>query len=286
MSDESRDVQAKLLAEKEATYSQYVPRMESIEVLLQDLDQTETLNQLAGVFQRYPREFGFDTSSIIVLNEGRRRFMTQRVLTSLPEQHVVAMLQPGFVTKHPIISTLMQDNDVCFYPAESAIKDLKIKTVARDGTLPIASGVAFRIDYSSGFAVAVFLNSSKPNPWNVHQFNLLKDDIRTVAMQFADALIYFSAVGTLAEVEFTADELRFLRIVATNNDPDAARDFQYGYGSAYNIQTSIIRKLGISSIFQAVAIAVKRGLIDLETIDNAEITMASAKPRGWSINRQ
>lgn len=70
------------------------------------------------------------------------------------------------------------------------------------------------------------------------------------ATQFLDAFVYFASVGVQKSVVLTSDELRFLRLLATKDDPEVAKEAEYMFGSAITLQRSIARKLGSNLYFK------------------------------------
>jgi hypothetical protein len=80
-----------------------------------------------------------------------------------------------------------------------------------------------------------------------------------------------------------AEEIHFLRLVALSEDPARALSMQCRYGSALNVQTQIVRKLGVKSIFQAVLIAARRGLLDAAIFHPDEVVPTRPRISGWDL---
>ncbi|MEM9582622.1 MAG: hypothetical protein AAGA08_05865 [Pseudomonadota bacterium] len=260
----------------------YQPKCDAVGDLLDQIEGAETLDQVAASFVHFPREFGFDSASIVVLSEGKRRFLSRRVLTTLPGRYHDIYYERGFLKNNPIIERIRAGAEVCFYPrfGEHLTEDGE-KTSFVESDITGLSGVACKLEFPSGLSAVVFLSTERKPPHNLHSFTTHRDDIMFLAYQFMDAFVYFVGVGGNSEIELTCDEVRFLRLAAISDDPEAARRHDYMYGSSETLQTSIARKLGIKSMFQAISIAVKRGLIDLDTLDRTEVSHSGTKLAGW-----
>ncbi len=262
--------------------SAYHPNSGAVCSLLEEVEAAETLEQVAAAFVQYPREFGYDSASIVILSEGKQRFLSRRVLTTLPGRYHDVYYERGFLKNNPIIGHLRRGADVCFYPRFGEhLASNNEATSFVDSDIAGLSGVALKVEFPSGLCAAVFLSTERKPPHNLKSFTTHRADILFMACQFIDAFVYFVGVGGTGEIELTCDEVRFLRLAAISDDPEVARRHGYTYGSSETLQVSIARKLGIKSMFQAISIAVKRGLIDLDTLDRSEVSHSGTKLTGW-----
>jgi hypothetical protein len=262
----------------------YVPRKTSIKKLIDNLAEVESSSKLAGLFALFPREFGFDHATVLILSEGRNHFLKHRVLSSLPRPQREFLTSRAFIESHPLLQELQMPEAVCFFPNyRPDSSGIPLDPDAKDQTLNEGSGVAFRIDFPSGMVAMVILNTARKAPWNLKQFTKSQRDIYALSYEFIDSFVFFSSIGSPSVAELTTDEKKFLRLTATSENPQEAFSHRYRYGGGQNMQTSIARKFGVKTIFQAVALAVKRGLIELDSIDHGDILHNETTLEGWNL---
>ena len=261
----------------------FPPRNKATEVLQRQIEDAETLDQVAGVFGSMPREFGFDEATLIILNEGGR-YLSRRVLSSLPEEWWEDYNGLRLFDDDPIIQGILSQEhelymDELIPTHDAPMRYLKAAQARGIGT----NGVIYRIDYPTGMSAAVILNTLRTPDYARRQFRKYRDDLQALAYATCDALVYFSQVGVSSTTQLTAEEIRFLRLVALSEDPARALSMDCRYGSVKNVQMQIVRKLGVKSIFQAVLIAARRGLLDAAIYDPSEIVATRPKVAGWDF---
>ena len=248
------------------------------------IEDAETLDQVAAVFGAMPREFGFDEATLIILNEGGR-YLSRRVLSSLPDEwwsnyHALRLfdhdpLIEGIVAReHELFLDELVPTDLSApMPYTRAAHALGIGT----------NGVIFKIAYPTGLVAAVILNTLRPPQFPRDQYRKYREDLQALAFATCDALIHFSRVGAQTMTPLIAEEIHFLRLVALSEDPARALAMDCRYGSAKNIQMQIVRKLGVKSIFQAVLIAARRGLLDAAIFHPDEVVPTRPRVAGWDM---
>ena len=79
------------------------------------------------------------------------------------------------------------------------------------------------------------------------------------------------------------DELRFLRALATEPDPSKALSITPSFGSNKSLQDSIRRKLGVTSIFQALYLASSRHWFDHIPIASTDVATTLTGLVGWEL---
>lgn len=257
--------QAVVLVDETITFAPIDPKPMSLENLVSDIEECETLDQVMGGFAQYPIEFGFQSATVIIVEDGDKNFLRKRVFTTLSKGRTENVVSSHQFKTHPIIEEISNGNQVFFFDNET------FPHYSMASSEPV-NGVAFMVKYASGLSAIILLKTFKPTSWVEQQFNSHKDIITGIASQFIDAFVYFESVGSKKTVALTDDELRFLRLLATSNDPEKAQNAHYTFGSAATLSRSISRKLCVKSLFQAVAIATKRKLLEKTEVCEDEIT--------------
>jgi hypothetical protein len=261
----------------------FPPRKRETETLLSQMEDAETLDQAAGVFGAMPQEFGFDEATLIVLNEGGR-YLSRRVLSSLPDEWWADYNALRLFDGDPIIEGILGRDHELFLDELIPIHDAPMRYLKAAQARGIGcNGVIFKIAYPTGLVAAVILNTCRTPEFARAQYRKYRDDLQTLAFAICDALIHFSQVGVSSMTPLSAEEVHFLRLVALSEDPARALSMQCRYGSALNVQTQIVRKLGVKSIFQAVLIAARRGLLDAAIFHPDEVVPTRPRISGWDF---
>ena len=260
----------------------FPPRNAATETLTRQLEDAETLDQVAGIFGAMPREFGFDEATLIILNEGGK-YLSRRVLSSLPDEWWKDYDGQRLFEGDPLIEGILGREHELYLdeliPTHAApMRYLKAAQARGIGT----NGVIYKIAYPTGLVAAVILNTVRTPDYARSQFRKYRDDLHALAYTTCDALVYFSQIGVSAS-QLSPEEVRFLRLVAVSEDPARALSMDCRYGSAKTVQMQIVRKLGVKSIFQAVLIAARRGLLDSAIFDRSEIVPTRPQIAGWDF---
>ena len=261
------------------------PRNPATETLLTQLEDAETLDQVAGIFGTMPREFGFDEATLIVLNEGGR-YLSRRVLSSLPDEWWSDYQGQRLFDDDPLIQGIVRQDHELYLDELIPTHDAPMRYLKAAQARGIGcNGVIFKIAYPNGSVAAVILNTVRPPDFARSQYRKYRDDLQTLAYAACDALVYFSGIGVSATTQLSAEEIRFLRLVALSEDPARALSMEVQYGSPKTLQMQILRKLGVRSIFQAVLVAARRGLLDAAIFHPSEVVPTRPRVTGWDVLR-
>jgi hypothetical protein len=257
------------------------PRNPVTDSLISQLEDSETLDQVAAVFGTIPVEFGFEDATLIVLNEGGR-YLTRRVLSTLPdawwEDYSALRLFDG----DPVIEGILSREHELYVDELIPTHDAPMRYLKAAQSHGIGvNGVIYKIAYPTGLIAAVILNSGRSREYVRSEYRRFRDDLQAIAYATCDALAYFSQVGVSMMTKLTAEEIHFLRLVALSEDPTRALSMECRYGSVANIQAQIVRKLGVKSIFQAVLIAARRGLLDEAIFHPDDVVSSRPSIAGW-----
>jgi hypothetical protein len=260
-----------------------VRRKQVTDRLVVDIDEADTIDRLAAIFATIPREYGFDHATLMVLKEGRT-CLSRRVISTLPDDWWTDYHAKNLSEEDPIVSGILECEhelylDELIPKNDAPMRYLKCAEAHNIG----CNGVISKVAYPSGLVVALVLNTVKQPDYVRRQFRKYRDDLHTLTETVCDALVYLSRLGSNDEEALTSDEIRFLRLVAKSEDPASALAMHTRYGSASNIQNQVMRKLGVSSIFQAVFVAVHKGYLDGGMLYPEDIIGTRPKINGWDL---
>ncbi|WP_424934184.1 autoinducer binding domain-containing protein [Amaricoccus macauensis] len=261
-----------------------MPRHEATDRLQSRLSDAETLDQVAAIFGDIPHEFGFEHATLIILNEGGR-YLSRRVLSTLPDEWWKDYHGLRLFDNDPLIGGIVAREcelylDELLPVDEDAPRPYSKAALARGIGI---DGVIYKIAYPSGLVAAVILNTSKGPDYARRRYAKYREDLQALAFATCDALVYFSRIGSSVAAHLEGEEIHFLRLVAISEDPTSALKMECRFGSAQTLQSQIIRKLGVKSIFQAVLIAARRGLLDAAIFHPGEIVGTRPQIAGWDM---
>ncbi|MCB1352354.1 MAG: autoinducer binding domain-containing protein [Rhodobacteraceae bacterium] len=261
-----------------------LPRHEATAMLETRLSDAETLDQAAAIFGDIPVEFGFDEATLIILNEGGR-YLSRRVISTLPDEWWTDYQTLRLFDNDPLIGGIVAREHELYLdellPTDvTAPRPYSKAALARGIGI---NGVIFKIAYPSGLVAAVILNTCRTPEFARTQYRKYRDDLQALAFATCDALVYFSQVGISTMAKLEAEEIHFLRLIAISEDPAKALAMDCRYGSAKTLQMQIVRKLGVKSIFQAVLIAARRGLLDAAIFHADDVIGTRPRIAGWDV---
>ena len=257
-------------------------RHDGTERLLYRISEATTIDQVASVFGQVPEEFGFSDASLVVLNEGRA-CLARRVISTLPEAWWHDYHQMRLCEDDPLMKTIVSREHEVFLdelvPPPPAPR--RYTEVAESHGIG-CNGVIFKIAYPTGLIAAVVLNTVRTPDYARRQYRTYRDDLRLVAQTTCDALVHFSQVGAKEVDPLTAEEIGFLRLVALSEDPVKALAVDCRQTSQL-IQSRIVQKLGVRSIFQAILVAARYGLMDAAMFHPDEVIPTRPLITGWDM---
>ncbi|MEJ6394741.1 autoinducer binding domain-containing protein [Gymnodinialimonas sp. 2305UL16-5] len=279
--EELREARARLASE-----GAILLRNRATDRLIAQIEDTDTIDQLAAAFATIPPEFGFDGATLVVLKEGET-CLSRRVISTLPDAWWDDYHALNLNEDDPLINGILAREHELFID-EIMPKDPNCDEPMRylkcaEAHLIGCNGVIFKVGYSSGLVAAMVLNTVRQPDYVRRQFRKYRDDLHVLTQAVCDALVYFSRLGTHEQASLTADEIHFLRLVAKSADPSSALAKSARYGSAQTIQNQVMRKLGVTSIFQAILIATRQGYLDHAIVHPEEIIRTRPQVTGWDL---
>jgi len=114
----------------------------------------------------------------------------------------------------------------------------------------------------------------------IEKLALDMSDLSVLANEAAVTFENLSALGAQNERVLTLEEITFLRLLLVNVDVTKAEDFRGLFSSTAAMQASIARKLGVGNVFQAIAVAIGRGMFDDLPFEEGEVNSLFASLPG------
>lgn len=234
----------------------YAFRNEKLEGLSIEISECESLAHLSKLMWEFATTCGFQNYAIFALQHGDGQVFETRVSTSFSEEWLDRYDSKGYQFIDPVV-VHAESTDGWFEFSELSSSspvvadfwlDAEAHRVGRNGFCVVFSrknrariGVSF-----------VTSNSAKSVSDIVRRSG---SDLVNFARIACDSFCFLSSMGSFSDEVLTAEELRFLYILATSGDPNAALTVYPKFGSNRTLQASIRSKLSVSSIYQALAIA-------------------------------
>lgn len=258
-------------------------RHSATERLQSEIDEATSINQVAATFDKVPAEFGFDDATLVILSEGRT-CLSRRVISSLPAAWWNDYHDLRLAEIDPLIRAMVSREHELYTDELMMPQNLPSRYMAAAESHGIGcNGVIFKIAYPTGLVAAVVLNTVKTPDYVRRQFRTYRDDLRLLAQATCEALVEFSQVGAKEILPLTSEEIGFLRKVALSEDPVKALSIDCRYVARQAIQAQIIRKLAVKSIFQAILVAARYGLIDAAIFHPDDVVPTRPIITGWDM---
>ncbi len=258
-------------------------RHSATERIQSEIDEASTIDQVAAIFDKIPAEFGFDDATLVILSEGRT-CLSRRVISTLPSAWWRDYHGERLCEVDPLIKAMVSREHELYLDEMMLPHNVPNRYLEAAETHGIGcNGVIFKVAYPTGLVAAVVLNTVKTPDYVRRQFRAFRDDLRLLAQATCDALIEFSQVGAKEILPLTSEEIGFLRLVALSEDPVKALSIDCRYVSKQAIQSQIIRKLAVKSIFQAILVAARYGLIDAAIFHPDEVVPTRPIITGWDM---
>jgi hypothetical protein len=249
------------------------------------LEHATSLDELSGYMCEVAVAVGFQYGTVFVLRQGSGGMFRSRICTNYPSEWVDNYDARRYQYVDPIMLRVAEQDTAFEFrhvqnrsPAVAAFwKDAAAHGVGREGvcipvTLPC--GAKFAVSFATS-------STAEEAAQNVARH---LSDLYVISHTLADAFGYFARITQNTPDQLSAAELRFLHMLVTCESPDAL--LRANANTDFSMQTAITSKLGVATIFQAIAVAATRGWFDempYSTSDCAfvgEALSARAQPEG------
>lgn len=260
----------------------YIFRTSKAEKICDDIQDCPDIGGLARCMFDIATSFGFQHGTIFLLSSGKRNTVwTHRVCTSLPEKWLRHYQERKYQFIDPVIVRAMTSKAPSLV-SRSANDSPMVKQFWDEAEMFGIGSVclALRVELKSGAVLGLSLTSQGYSKNTIEKLALDMSDLDTLAREAAATFENFSALGAQNKYELTLDELSFLRLLLVNGDAAKAGEFRAFFSSNSALQTSIARKLGVKNVFQAIAVAVGRGMFDDLPFEESEVNSLFANLPG------
>ena len=260
----------------------YFFRTSKAEKICEDLQDCRDLGDLAKCIFDIATAFGFQHGTILLLSSGiRNTVWVHRVCTSLPEKWLRHYKERRYQFIDPVIVKAI-NSEAPSIVTRSANDSPMVRKFWDDAeTFGIGSVcMVFRVELRSGAILGLSLTSQGHSKNAVQKLALDMSDLSVLAHEAAVIFESISALGAHKECDLTLDELSFLRLLLVNGDAVKVGDFREFFSSNAALQASIARKLGVKNVFQAIAVAIGRGMFDDLPFEESEVNSLFANLPG------
>jgi hypothetical protein len=250
-------------------------RTDDLERIADDISECSDLEELAELMWTATTTLHFQNFAIFVLRQGQGRSFNPRICTSFNEGWIERYVEQSYQFVDPVMVRASQaDGWFTFSELDESSPILAAfwLDAARFGVG--RNGICFAMTRKDGTRIGISFSSSdtKEKINNIVKINFI--DMHFIAALASDAFCYSASGPSLPDETLTISELRFLHALVTSKNPEEALEVYPVFGSNQALQSSIRRKLGVNTVFQAVAVAASKGWFDLLPYEHEQI----AKP--------
>jgi hypothetical protein len=222
--------------------------------------------------------------ALFAMRAGSRSLLGPRLFTNWPQEWLQHYCKNNYQFVDPFLEKARRYDGV-FYLEDVADESPIVKSYMSDAERYRLGmqGVCFALSKSDGTRVAVqFSPDSQIGP-SEKRVSEVEKDLQVISDLAADAFCYICQPHLLTHNSLTLRELQFLFALATNDNPEIARHYNAVYGGNKALQSSIKKKLNVTSIFQAVSISVAAGWFDDLPIRHEEVIRSNSGLLGWEL---
>jgi len=238
-------------------------RTDDLEMAADELSQCVDLNSLSDIMWRATTSAGFQNFILFVLHSGSYGFFESRVCTSCKDNWINNYYKKGYQAIDPVINYAHRGDGIFEFSTlhnlspvvEGFWKDSELYGVGRQGFCVVRT-----ID--SGARIGVSFLSSASESLAKRQIRKNGYDLCMIADIAIEAFVYISHHAHARENTLSQDELRFLYMVASRNDPSKANLISPKFGSHDAMKASIRKKLGVETVYQAITLVAAKGYFD------------------------
>lgn len=260
-------------------------RTKELDSIANELAECDCLTQLSKYMWRTATSVGFQNFSIFVLRHGQAGSFKSRMCTSYSEEWVARYRAKNYHFVDPVMARA-REHEGTFLFSDLNLGAKKQKDYWRDAVKHKAgsNGVCFSMDRRDGSRIGVTFSTSAAGDKFSELMLLNGSDLRFIALLAADCFCDVAVVAEHLDDILDANELRFLHILASGRDPEVASKVSGRFGSNQALQASIRSKLGVPTIFQAIAVATARGWFDGLPIDEMEVVKPFPPLEGFNLS--
>ena len=248
-------------------------RTDELAGLADAMAECTELAELSRLMWTAATSTGFENFIIFVIRNGSNGTPRSRVCTSCNADWIARYQEMNYHLTDPVMAAAREGSGYFLFsdlhsaspPVAAFWEDAKRHRIGDNG-------LCFMIDRPDRCRIGVSFLTAKSVDQTRANARLNGYDLMVLANLAVDAFCYMS-YGTEGMYEqLSEEELRFLNALATWHRPEEAFDITARFGSNKALQSSIRRKLGAETVFQAIAIASARGYFDDMPFTVSEVT--------------
>lgn len=248
------------LADAVQEMPEYVYRSSELEAIAEKIFETDSNDLLAEYLNDLARIAGYRYASIMIIQFGQRTLRGARALSTFPEGWVSKYRDTNFFFSDPTINKA-RENSGWFKPfvqSEMNFYDPKFLMECERDRISIDT-VALSLHLPDGVKGVVSFCNDLQDPYLSKRRPHFLSDIQQVCRELFFAFVDINTVDCQKEA-LTDNEKSFLATLIYSSCPLHALEILPQYGSNKSLQKNLMQKLGITSLFQAAAVAAKMEL--------------------------
>ncbi|MEM9319323.1 MAG: autoinducer binding domain-containing protein [Pseudomonadota bacterium] len=248
-------------------------RTDELADLADALAECVDLEDLARIMWTATTSCGFENFIVFVIRNGSNGTPRSRVCTSCNETWIRRYERMNYQFVDPAMAAARgRDGHFLFSDLEDSAPPVKAFWDDAEAHRIGRNGICYTFDRPDRSRIGVSFLTAKSVSQCQKNVRLNGHDLMVLASLAVDAFSYLSYGPNHGEELLTEEELRFLHTLTSWRNPEDAFKITAGFGSNKALQSSIRRKLGAESVFQAIAIASARGYFDDLPYDVNEVT--------------
>lgn len=267
-----------------ANKSDHVYRENELADIAEKLMVAANLSDINELLWKAATLSGFKHASLVSLS-GRSLIGKFNACTSYSKEWIIAMASQRQFTADPIIQELLNGRDA-FYFSDIRKSDNANESywLERDRYRLGRNGFALGITTTNqAKRIGAIFCSDRPEETTRAIVEENGSDLREVARLAAETFATLSRIKSQEKESLNNVELEFLQTLALSDDPKSALNFTPVFGSKRSIQSTIKKKLGVNTIFQAVVVAAENGWLLPNKLDTMNTHVLFQELDGWDI---
>ncbi|WP_299508166.1 autoinducer binding domain-containing protein [uncultured Roseobacter sp.] len=257
-------------------------RSTEMEEIANELSCCTDMLELSRLIWRTTMDIGFQDFSLFVLRQGQEPIFRSRWCSSYGAVWLERYQTKSYQFVDPVyVFASVHDCSFLFSEADKNSPSAKgfWSDAKRYGVG--VNGFCFVETRPSGARLGISFSTNRSTDVVEELYQLNKFDLQAIVKLAVECFCYVSRGGAGLDNPLSAEELRFLHILATNPKPEKAQLVEPKYGGNKALQASIRSKLKVETVFQAVAMASKLQWFDALPFNCDEVIRPYPELNGW-----
>ncbi len=231
-------------------------RTVALDEIAGQVSECDDFGTLVKFLKRAATELGFDHGSIFVLRQGNGQPIKNRVCTTYPKEWLKRYKRNGYQSLDPVISFALHSNQP-FSFSQLPNKVPMVQAFWRDAEAYGVGrmGLGFSFDSSESGRIGVSFSSLVAEEDFNESARISGRDAHVMANLLSEAFVRASGQSPKPLSRLSTSELQFLFQTMNSSNPgllsDQSRRKQFGV----DLQSSILNKLGVNNLLQAISVA-------------------------------